>query len=102
MDAGQPDDDTVTSKHSGLDLAPSVERPKRTWRGLLRDLCFYLLIYILVAGLSIGPFFWSWHAAVYADGSKWIARFYQPLVFLCQICPPLRWLINEWVNFWIL
>lgn len=81
---------------------PSVLRRKRTWWGLVRDICLYVMIYIVVSGLSIGPFFWSWHGAVYADGPKWIARFYQPLAFLCDICPPLSWVINEWVNRWIL
>ena len=75
---------------------------KRSWRGFFRDLLIYFLVYLVVSGITIGPFFWSWYGAVHADGSKWIARFYQPLAFLCEICPPLRRLINYWINWWIL
>jgi len=102
MDAPKTLENTDPPTPSVLTSTNQVERTKRTWRGVLRDIFVYLFLYILISGVSIGPFFWSWHGAVYADGSKWIARFYQPLAFLCEVCPPLRWLVNEWVNKWIL
>ncbi|WP_397569451.1 hypothetical protein [Schlesneria sp. T3-172] len=88
-----------SSKRSAPQSQP---RRKRTWFGVLQDLYFYFLAYIFFAWLTIGPFFWTWHAAVYADGPKWVAQFYQPLAYLCELCPPLSWLVNEWVNYWIL
>jgi hypothetical protein len=77
-------------------------RPKRSWLGFFRDIVIYFMVYLVVSGITIGPFFWYWYGAVHADGSKWIARFYQPLAFLCEIYPPLGRLVNAWVNWWIL
>ena len=81
-----------------------ISRPKskRSWLGFFRDILIYVMAYLVVSGITIGPYFWSWYGAVHADGSKWIARFYQPLAFLCEFCPPLGRLINAWVNWWIL
>ena len=80
----------------------TVKNRKRTWRGFVRDLTIYFLTYLFISGLTIGPMFWTWYGAMYADGPKWIARFYFPLAFLCEICPPLARLINAWINWWIL
>jgi hypothetical protein len=77
-------------------------KSKRSWLGFFRDILIYFMVYLVVSGISIGPFFWYWYGAVHADGSKWVARFYQPLAFLCDVCPPLSRLINAWVNWWIL
>ena len=80
----------------------SGSNAKRSWFGFFRDILIYFTVYLVVSGVTIGPFFWYWYGAVHADGSPWIARFYQPLAFLCEICPPLGRLINAWVNWWIL
>ena len=88
---------------TGQEPLPTTPRnPKRSWRGFVRDVMLYLAIYVAVSGLTIGPLFWVWFGAVYADGPKWFARLYLPLAFLCEYCPPLRWVINTWVNWWIL
>lgn len=81
---------------------PAPKRRKRSWRGFFRDILLYLLIYVVISGISIGPFFWVWFSAVYVDGPKWFARLYMPLLFLCEIFPPLGKLINAWINWWIL
>lgn len=92
---------TPTASPMASQPTPKLKR-RRTWIGFLRDLLTYVMVYIVVSGLTIGPFFWEWFGAVYADGPKWIARIYRPLVLLCDIFPPLGWLINLWVNWWIL
>lgn len=78
------------------------KRKRRTWAGFFRDICFYILAYVVVSGILIGPMFWTWYGAVYVDGPKWVAKFFLPLALLCEICPPLSWLVNAWVNWWIL
>jgi len=94
------------SRNSQPAPAPAEEstskRRKRSWTGFFRDISLYLLVYVVISGVSIGPLFWVWFSAVYVDGPKWFARLYMPLVFLCEIFPPLGWLINAWVNWWIL
>jgi hypothetical protein len=80
---------------------PTLKKPRSWWR-FLGDLVFYFAVYLMLLGISIGPFFWTWFGAMYADGPKWVARLYLPLLMLCEICPPLRWVVNEWVNWWIL
>ena len=71
----------------------------------LRDLAFrmviYLLFYLLISIATIGPCFWSWHEAMYAGGQSWIAKIYAPLVWLCDACEPVGWLVNEYVDWWI-
>lgn len=83
--------------------APSArKRRRRTWLGFGRDIFLYMVAYVVISGISIGPFFWVWFGAMYADGPKWIARVYMPLAILCELCPPLSRLVNAWVNWWIL
>lgn len=81
---------------------PDTKKAKRSWRSFFRDLFLYFVVYLVISGLSIGPLFWVWFGAVYVDGPKWFARLYMPLAFLCEICPPLGWLVNSWINWWIL
>jgi hypothetical protein len=78
------------------------KRRRRTWAGFFRDICVYIMAYVVVSGVLIGPMFWTWYGAVYVDGPKWIAKFFLPLAVLCEIFPPLSWLVNAWVNWWIL
>ena len=56
---------------------------------------------MLLIEATIGPFFWFWFEACYVGGPVWIAKFYTPLVWLCDHCPPLSWLVNQYVNWWI-
>jgi hypothetical protein len=83
---------------------PSVAKPrKRSWRKFARDLFLYVVAYVVISGIAIGPLFWVWFGDVYVyDGSKWIARIFLPLALLCELIPPLSWLVNAWVNWWIL
>ena len=81
---------------------PAITKRRRTWLGFFRDVFLYVLVYVAISGITIGPFFWQWFGAVYVDGPKWIARAYVPLLILCHLIPPLGWLINAWVDWWIL
>ena len=82
---------------------PTAARPApRTWRRFVRDVALYLLIYVVVSGILIGPMFWFWFGAVYADGPKWVAYLFLPLALVCEKFPILGWLVNVWVNWWIL
>lgn len=93
----------INNGSPSLDPEPMpAKRRQRTWRGFFRDIFLYLIVYVIVSGISIGPLFWIWFGAIYADGPKWFARLYLPLAFLCEICPPLGRLVNAWVNWWIL
>jgi hypothetical protein len=86
-----------------IDNSPTAtKKSRRSWLGFLRDVLLYIGIYVFVSGFLIGPFFWSWYGAVYGDGSKWIARFFAPLALMCDYCPPLGYVINRWVDWWIL
>lgn len=59
----------------------------------------FLLLGIYV--LSIGPMYWKWYAAHYADGSETLARFYEPLVIMARLIPPFgRWM-DWYVGLWI-
>lgn len=85
------------------ELNPLTEkRPARSWRRFVRDVVLYCLIYVAISAISIGPLFWVWFGAVYVDGPKWFARLYMPLALLCELIPPLSWLVNAWINWWIL
>jgi hypothetical protein len=95
-----PHPETVPVSMDSDQLAPL--RKKRTWRGFVRDLFLYFLTYLIISGILIGPMFWIWYGSMFTDGPKWIARFFLPLAFLCEICPPLCRIINDWVNWWIL
>jgi hypothetical protein len=90
------------SEATASEADPQPKRRRRTWIGFFRDLFLYCVLYLVISGISIGPMFWVWFGAAYADGPKWVYRVYQPLALLCEICPPLGRLINAWVNWWIL
>jgi len=68
----------------------------------LKRLCVYLLIYLFASIISIGPMFWVWYEAVYVNGSVLVAKFYAPLVWLCDHIPWLSELVNRYINWWIL
>ena len=62
----------------------------------------YLAAYLVIAILTIGPMFWYWFRAVHVDGSIWIAKFYAPLLWLCDHVGWLSYLVNSYINWWIL
>ncbi len=75
------------------------------FRNYLKELALrivvYLVLYLLISIATIGPFFWYWFEATYVGGERWIAKFYAPLLWLCDSCPPLSWLVNHYVDWWI-
>jgi len=80
---------------------PSM-RFKRYWKHFARRVLIYLAAYVIIASLTIGPFFWLWFEAVYAGGPTWIAKFYTPLLWLCDRIGWLSYLVNGYINWWIL
>lgn len=61
----------------------------------------YLVMYLLISIATIGPFYWQWFESVYMHGPRWIQKFYAPLLWLCDHCSWLSWIVNEYVNWWI-
>ena len=81
---------------------PVSTRVKRYLRGLAFRLVIYLAVYFVIAFVTIGPCFWYWYGAVHVHGSIWVAKFYTPLVWLCDRCEPLSRLVNAYIRWWIL
>lgn len=63
--------------------------PRRLWAVLLA-------LYVL----SIGPMYWVWYEAVFVNGSRWIAAFYQPLRLIASL-PIVGRLIEDYIYMWI-
>ena len=87
-------------------VAPVVNLPLPVrFRQYLRQLAYrialYLLIYLVVSILTIGPCFWYWFEATYVNGPRWVAKFYAPLLWLCDHIWPLNWFVNHYINWWI-
>lgn len=91
----------TTDESTASPTADPARTRKRTWVRFFRDVFLYLFVYVVIAGVSIGPMIWVWFGAVYVDGPKWVARFYQPLLVLCRLIPPLQWLIDAWIDWWV-
>jgi len=78
------------------------DRARRYLKSLAFRILVYLAIYFVVSVVSIGPCFWYWFEATYVNGPRWIARFYAPLLWLCDHIEPLgRW-VNLYIRWWIL
>lgn len=87
--------------------APAQQQPlrgriKQYLRQLAVRIVIYLLAYLFIAIVTIGPCFWYWYEATYVNGPRWIAKFYAPLVWLCDHCAPLSRLVNLYVRWWVL
>lgn len=81
---------------------PTSIRIKRYLKELALRIVIYFLVYLIVAFLTIGPMFWYWYEAVALHGSIWIAKFYAPLLFLCDHVEWISDLVNGYINWWIL
>jgi hypothetical protein len=73
----------------------------RILRYVLR-LGIQLLVFLALYILSIGPMFWLWFGAYYADGEKIFYFLYFPLSWLCDQSEDFREYINMYINWWIL
>jgi len=62
----------------------------------------YILAYLFISIVTIGPCYWYWFEATYANGPRWIAKFYAPLKWLCDHWEFLSQLVNQYVRWWIL
>lgn len=77
--------------------SPPLGRGRRFRRYLWR-----LVLFWTVYTLSIGPLFWAWFESVYLEGSPLIFAFYLPLLLTCEFIPWWGWIVNAYVNLWIL
>lgn len=77
---------------------PLSLRIKTCLRQLALRVGIYLCAYFVIAVVTIGPLFWFWFQAVYVQGSVWIAKFYAPLLWLCDRIDWLSWLVNGYIN----
>lgn len=59
----------------------------------------FLILFVLYV-LSIGPAFWLWMESMYLEGHPAVARFYYPLLLLCEWIPPLEDLVNWYIELW--
>jgi len=64
-------------------------------------LLFQLVLFFFLYVLSIGPMFWLWFGAYYADGSKIFFVLYYPLLRLCEENEKFRDFVNTYINWWI-
>ena len=71
------------------------------WRRL-RSIVYRYLFLLLLYVLSIGPMYWKWFEALYAEGSSFIIAFYYPLWLLAGAIPWLGHFLNWYVRLWIL
>ena len=71
----------------------------------LRDLVLRVYCYLVVLGvlyvLSAGPMYWAVYEAYHADGSRFVAQLYLPLVLLSEF-EPIGRVVNWYVGLWIL
>jgi hypothetical protein len=77
---------------------PASTRIKIFLRQLALRVVIYLLAYFVIAFAMIGPLFWYWFEAVYMHGSIWVAKFFAPLLWLCDRVEFLSWLVNKYIN----
>jgi hypothetical protein len=82
-------------------LEPQVRRRRRLSRYLVR-FAIQIPIFLTLYVASIGPMFWHWYRAHYMGGSPYVAMFYYPLLRLCQESDSLRYLVNIYIDWWIL
>ena len=80
---------------------PPLVRFRRYLQQLVIRVLIYLLIYLVVSIVTIGPCFWFWFEATYVNGPRWVAKFYAPLLWICDRFWPLSWFVNHYVNWWI-
>lgn len=86
-----------------MDEKPPLSiRIKLYLRQLALRVMIYLAVYFVVSVVTIGPLFWYWFEAAHVDGNKWIAKFYAPLLWLCEHSEWLSYLVNRYINWWIL
>lgn len=81
---------------------PLSVRIRQYLKGLAFRVAVYLAVYLGLSIVTIGPCFWYWFEATYVNGPRWIARFYAPLLWLCDHIPFFGWLVNLYVRWWVL
>lgn len=85
-----------------LNTPHPLSQPRRTWKAWWQNFALNCGWFFFLYLLSIGPAYWTWYEATYLDGPIWIQILYLPLVLICELCPPLGWLVNGYISWWIL
>lgn len=62
-----------------------------------KQVLFLLALYVL----SIGPMYWHWFGAMHVDGSPYVAAFYMPLLYACEV-DVVGDVVNWYIQLWIL
>jgi len=90
---------TSTASQASIDAKPSPRglTPLEFAASVYNRVVILMLIYVL----SIGPMYWEWVDSMYLQGHPAVARFYYPLLILCDLIPPLGDLINWYLSFWV-
>lgn len=81
-------------------VVPFEVRLKRYLKQLAVRIFVYLGAYLIISIVAIGPFYWTWFGAMYANGPRWVLKFFAPLYWLCVYFPPLRWLVQAYIDCW--
>ena len=81
------------------DFAPTEPPPSPvSWGAILERAWILFSLYVL----SIGPMYWTWYRQRHMQGGGFFAFFYEPLVRLADLIPPLGEWLNNYVRWWIL
>ena len=60
-----------------------------------------VVILALLYVLSIGPMYWQWVDSMHVQGHPSVARFYYPLLLVCEIVPVFGKVVNWYLGFWV-
>jgi len=60
-----------------------------------------VLILTILHVLSIGPMYWQWVESMHMQGHPAVARFYYPLLVVCDLVPIFGELIEWYLSFWV-
>ena len=93
----------MADQNTNNDAVENGGQPKRrrTLRQEIRRRIVATAVGFVLYVLSIGPMYWTYYDAKYNTGPLWIAVIYEPLFYLCLFIPPLSWIVDAYVMWWI-
>lgn len=71
------------------------------WRSWLWGFVQRMFIMLSLYVLSIGPMYWHWYGGRFAEGSKLIAAFYEPLYIMALAFPRFGEWMDWYVSLWV-
>ena len=103
MTVNQPDYDQLVKEERNEESAPPP--PERTPAWFLKRLALRVAVWFttfsIVYVFSIGPMYWLWYDAVYAEGTPAFSRLYFPLMKLCQASDAMADWVEWYISLWI-